>query len=176
MAEQKPAESNAEQPAKKGLPLVPIIIVASVMLVEAVVIGGIFMMAGGPTEVKAESALQSDLDKLEEPVELLVVADKFQNTKTGQRFLYDTEVWVVSKAKHRERIEALATEMKASIQSDVNVIFRRAEPSHLQEAELSTLTRQIKQALMERFGNNADGEPLLTDVIIGKCTEFSADY
>ncbi len=170
------APSPEENAGKKGLPLVPIILVAAVMLIEAVVIAGVFLMAGGPSEVKAEGNLEDELAQLEQPVTVLVVADKFQNTKSGQNFLYDTEIYATVKAGQKERVEGLIEARRAEVLSEVMVIFRRAEPAHLHEPALSTLTRQVREVLQRKFGETKQGEPLMLDVIIGKCTEFAADY
>ena len=174
--EAKTSEEQAESGGKKGLPLVPIIIVAAIMLVEAVVIAGVFMMAGGPSEVQAEGNLDDELAQQEQPVTLLVVADKFQNTKSGQNFLYDTEVYATVKVGQKDDMEIAIEAARAEVLSKVMVIFRRAEPAHLHEPALSTLTRQVREVLVRKFGETPQGEPLLLDVIIGKCTEFPADY
>lgn len=169
-------EGAEEGGGKKGLPLVPIILVAAVMLIEAVVIAAVFMMSGGPSEVKAEGNLEDELVQLEQPVTVLVVADKFQNTKSGQNFLYDTEIYATVKAGQKEDAEALIEARRAEVLSEVMVIFRRAEPAHLHEPALSTLTRQVREVLQRKFGTNEEGEDILLDVIIGKCTEFASDY
>lgn len=162
---------------KKGLPLIPIILVTAIMLVEAVIIAAVFMMAGGPSEVRAEGNLEDTQAALEQPVTVLVVADKFQNTKSGQNFLYDTEVYATVKSGQKEIAEQQIEALRAKVLGEIMVIFRRAEPAHLHEPELSTLTRQVREVLQRKFGNAPGGdEPLLQDVIIGKCTEFAADY
>ncbi len=172
----KTPEGPEEEGKKGGLPLVPIIIVAAVMLIEAVVIAGVFLMAGGPSEVKAEGNLEDELAQLEQPVTVLVVADKFQNTKSGQNFLYDTEIYATVKSGQKDHAEGMIEARRAEVLSEVMVIFRRAEPAHLHEPALSTLTRQVREVLQRKFGTTEDGENLLQDVIIGKCTEFASDY
>lgn len=178
MADENPevaAEGGEEK--KKGLPLIPIIAVASVLLLEAVVIVALFMFSGGPSEVKAEPGVIDELAALEEPAEVLVLAGKFQNTKSGRSFMYDTEIYVVTKQKHFDFMEEKKEQMQASITKDITTIFRRAEPSHLREQELATLTRQVTAALEERFGNDAESdEPYVQEVLITKCMEFASDY
>ena len=44
---------NSEESPKKGLPLVPIIAVGAVLLIEAVLIVGLFMLSGGPDAATA---------------------------------------------------------------------------------------------------------------------------
>jgi flagellar basal body-associated protein FliL len=170
--------ANPEEAApKKGLPLVPIILVTAIMLVEAVVIAAVFMFAGGPSEVQADGNLADLEAELEQPVTVLVVADKFQNTKSGQNFLYDTEIYATVKSGQKELAEQRIETKRAEVLGEIMVIFRRAEPAHLHEPELSTLTRQVREVLQRKFGTPPGGdEPLLLDVIIGKCTEFASDY
>ncbi len=174
------AESAANPDAegkKKGLPLVPIILVTAIMLVEAVVVAAVFMLAGGPGEVKADGNLPDKQAALAHPVTVLVVADKFQNTKSGQNFLYDTEIYATVKSGQKDFAEQQIEARRAEVLGEIMVIFRRAEPAHLHEPELSTLTRQVREMLQRKFGNTPGGdESLLIDVIIGKCTEFAADY
>ena len=177
MADEEAKAESPEAPEKKGgLPLAAIIVVAAVMLIEAVVIAAVFMMAGGPSEVQAESNVEDVTADLEQPVPVLVLADKLQNTKSGQNFLYDTEIYATVKAGQRELVEGMIEAKRAQLAREVMVIFRRAEPAHLHEPELSTLTRQIKAVLMKKFGNTpGSDEPYLLDVLIAKCTEFPAD-
>ncbi|MEM1026852.1 MAG: hypothetical protein AAGJ38_02100 [Planctomycetota bacterium] len=171
------AANPEEAPAKKGLPLIPIILVAAIMFVEAAVIAAVFLLAGGPSEVKADGNLEDLQAELEQPVTVLVVADKFQNTKSGQNFLYDTEIYATVKAGQKDIAEQQIEALRAKLLGEIMVIFRRAEPAHLHEPELSTLTRQVREVLQRKFGSAPGGdEPLLLDVIIGKCTEFAADY
>ncbi|MEM1099779.1 MAG: hypothetical protein AAGH92_13460 [Planctomycetota bacterium] len=169
--------ANPEEAApKKGLPLIPIILVAAIMFVEAAVIAAVFLLAGGPSEVKADGNLEDLQAELEQPVTVLVVADKFQNTKSGQNFLYDTEIYATVKAGQKEIAEEQIEAKRAKVLGEIMVIFRRAEPAHLHEPELSTLTRQVRETLQRKFVHTPTGEPLFQDVIIGKCTEFAADY
>ncbi len=74
------------------------------LLLEAAVIVGLFMFSGGPSEVKAEPGVTDLVAKGEEPAEVLILAGKFQNTKSGRSFMYDTEIYVVVKQKHLELI------------------------------------------------------------------------
>lgn len=170
------AAAGGEESKKKGLPLIPIITVLVVLVVEAAVIVAMFMFSGGPSEVTAEPGVVDEAQLGEEHAESLVISGKFQNTKSGRSYMYDTQIYVVVKQKHLEEVEAKKEAMQASITKDITTIFRRAEPSHLREQELSTLTRQVAAALNDRFGNDMNEEPLIEEVLITKCMEFSSDY
>lgn len=175
--EETPEAAEGGEEKKKGLPLLPIIAVAAVLLIEAVVIVALFMFSGGPSEVKAEPGVEDEIAQGEEPAEILVLSGKFQNTKSGRSFMYDTEIYVVVKQKNMEDMELKKEQMQASITRDITTIFRRAEPSHLREQELATLTRQITSALQTRFGNEEETEePYVQEVLITKCMEFASDY
>jgi flagellar basal body-associated protein FliL len=177
MAEKNEEKTPVEaEEKKKGLPLLPIIAVAGVLIAEAVVIVGLFMLSGGPSAVKAEPGVVDEVALGQRPAEALVIAGKFQNTKSGRSFMYDTEIYVVVKQKHLDFVLERVAAMQASIQRDVTTIFRRAEPSHLREQELATLTRQVKAALDEHFGRDEEDEPIINEVLIAKCMEFASDY
>lgn len=181
MAEKaKEKEAAGEKPAaaadgKKKLPIKTVGILAAVLALEAGAISAAFMLAGGPAEVKAEGAAADDHALLEQPVEILVIADRFQNTRTGRAYMYDTEIFVVTKKKHEEQVGDRLEHMKAQITTDIATIFRRAEPSHLLEPELSTLTRQVRAAIDGRLGHDEDGQPYADEVLIKKCMQFRAD-
>ncbi|WP_428386535.1 hypothetical protein [Mucisphaera sp.] len=167
-------DNAAEQPKK--LPMKTIIAVAAVVIIEAVVIVGIFMFAGGPETVEADIRAADEAALAEMPAEVLVVAEKFQNTRTGRAYLYDTEVYVVVKARHQAIVEQRIDTFRAQISNAMATIFRRAEPSFLLEPDLSTLRRQIHAALDEQFGRDEEtGKSYIDQVLIPKATQFRSD-
>ena len=193
-----PNETAPEEEAgKKGLPLMPIIAVGAVLLIEAVVIVGLFVFSGAPETATAAEGQSDVVAELEMPVEIKVIQGKFQNTSSGRNLMYDTEIYVVVKKKHEEQVQEKVEGMQASIQRDLTTIFRRANPAQLREQELATLTRQVSAALNARFGDAeaedkpaappAEGEadvasedtgpePLIQEVLISKCMEFASDF
>ena len=169
------AEEQNETPSPgRKLPLKTILILAAVLVIEAAAISSAFLFARGPSRVEASGAAMDDLAHLEEPVEKLVVADKFQNIKTGKSYLYDTEIYVVVKRKHEGNIDKIINEMSAQIAADMSIIFRRAQPAHLLEPTLATLQRQIKAVLDKRIGRDEDNNRIVLEVLITKCTQFRA--
>lgn len=172
MAEETP---NADAPAKKKLPIKMVAVMAVMLLIEGAAIVGIFMFAGGPDEVKADSVATSLETQGELPAEVLVIAEKFQNTRTGRAYVYDTEIWIVVKTKNKGKAEMAMESMTAQLNTDIAQIFRKAEPTHLLEPELSTLTRQIQSKLDERFGVDEDAQPVIQQVLIPKCEQYRAD-
>lgn len=171
-AKEKPAAND--QPQKK-MPMKTIGLVAGVLLIEAVVISMAFVFAGKPADVRGDAAAMDEKAAMEKPVEILVVADKFQNAKSGRAYLYDTEVYIVIRKKYEDKLNAQFESMKAQITTDISRIFRRAEPTHLLEPTLATITRQIKAALEERLGPDEAGESRIDEVLISKCSRFRSD-
>ena len=165
-------EQGNEQEVKKKLPIKTIIILAVVLLIEGAAISAAFLLTGGPDAVKADGAAMDEMAQMEQPVEELVVADKFQNTKTGKTYIYETEVYVVVKRKNQERVQKTLETMSAQITTGIAIIVRRAEPAHLLEPSLATLNRQIKVTLDDRFKLDDEGKPIVQQVLIKKCTQF----
>jgi flagellar basal body-associated protein FliL len=181
MAE-KPAKKDetpapAEQPAPKkgGMSLKTIMIMAVVLVIEGVAISAAFMLSGKPAEVHADPAAHSEAAEMDKPVEILVVEDKFQNTRSGKTYLYDTQIYIVVKAKDEEGINAKLEVMSAQIAADIGTIFRRAEPAQLLEPTLATLTRQIKAVMDDRLGLDQDHKSRIQEVLLKKYTQYRVD-
>lgn len=174
MAEEN--NNNAEAPAKKKLPMKMIIILAVVMVVEGVIFGaGYFIFGDKPPTVEAQG-LDADAKAAEfELVEVLLIGDKFQNTRQGaQAYLYDATIYVVIQQRHRTHIEAEIEDQMARISQEITEVFSRAEPAQLNEPDRLTLKRQILDKCKERFGDE-DGEPYVRDVVISNWKRFSTD-
>ena len=175
MAEADNAKQAAPEAEKKKLPIKAILIVAAVLLVEAVAISAVFLLSGGPSEVQAEDMANDPALLAEQPAEVLVIADKFQNTRVGRTLLYDTEIYIVVKQKHRAEVEQTLERLSASIKSDIAAIFRRAEPAQLTEPDMATIRRQVRAELEDRLGQDEQGESVIQEVLIPTCTQFRAD-
>jgi flagellar basal body-associated protein FliL len=169
------ASKEADAPAKKKFPLKSLVILLAVLLVEGIAISAAFLLSGGPQKLEASSEAEDKAALAEKPVEALVIADKFQNTRTGRTYLYDTEIYVLIKTKHEERVKKMLESMKAQIATDIATIFRRAEPGHLLEPSLATLQRQIKASLDDMLGKDEQGNSIVDKVLITKCTQIRLD-
>lgn len=180
MADAKPESTNATPappaPAKKGGGLKAAILLVAVLVLEGGTIGMTMMFAGGPRDVKGVTL---DADKMADQkklVEIQVVKDKFENIKTGRQYLYDTEVYcTVRKADEQKATDAIK-DQKAQISMAIGNIIREADPSFFQEATLATLTRQIKAELDKDLGKDADGKPVVQEVLITRCIPFRGDF
>lgn len=175
MAEEE--NNNGEAPTKKKLPMKIIVILAVVMVVEGVIFSaGYFVFGDKPPTVEAQGLDTDDKAAEFELVEVLLIGDKFQNTRQGaQAYLYDATIYVVVQERHRAHVETEIEDQVARISQEVTEIFARAEPAQLNEPDRLTLKRQILDRCKERFGDDADTEPYVRDVVISNWKRFSTD-
>jgi flagellar basal body-associated protein FliL len=170
-------KTEAAAEGKKGSgKLKAIIIVAAVLMIEGLTIVGTMMLSGGPSEAQGEGIAKEAAQQQNQIVEALLIDDVFENHRTGRPFRYDTEIYVKVRQKNLDQFKEELEAMKNQVRVDVGVIFSRAEPGHFQEPTRATLTRQVKAMLDERFGEAADGEPVIEGVLIAKCMGFRGDY
>lgn len=171
MAE-KPETNEAapdEKKSSRSATIKAILVVAVVLFLEAGTIIGTMYFGGGPAEVKGDGITADDQAEQNKLVEVEVVSGKFTNERTGRTYIYDTEIFATVRNKHADQFKEELESMKQRVRSDIDAIFRGADPAFFAERERSTLTRQIRAALQQRFGDSAEGEPIVEDIIIGKC-------
>lgn len=168
-------EKTPEAPQKK-LPIKTIIVVAAALVIEAVAISAVFLLSGGPADVKAQGALDDELAANEKLVEISVVEDRFGNYKEGRLYLYEAKVFITVRKKYQEKVVQQVEQMKASITQDINTIVRQADPVHLTEPTLATLKRQIKASLDERLGLDENGATRIEDVLLPGFTKIRGDF
>lgn len=155
------------------LPIKTVLILGCVMLIEALVIGGLFLLTGPPELANAGIAIDGKIADADMPVEVLVIDEKFQNTRSGKAFLYDTEIFIVIRQKHNDQVSNQLASRIAQISTDIHTVFRRATLTHLHEPTLTTLTREVQAALDEHFGRDENGKSVIEKVLIRKCNEFA---
>ena len=160
---------------EKGLPVKTLAIMVVALVIEGAAISAVFMFSGKPAAVKADKIATSEAAEGDKPVEKLVIADKFENNRSGKTFLYDTEIYIVVQKKNEEKVDVQLDAMSAQIAADIATIFRRAEPAQLLEPTLATLTRQIKAVLDDRIGHDAEGKSMVDEVLMKKYTQFRVD-
>ena len=168
-------EPNQDNPKKRAFSLKTLLILAAVLLLEVATAVVAFMLAGGPNEVQADRTGAMAAEQGEKQVEELVIEDRFANSKRGKVYVYDTEIYITIKMKHQEQVQNQLKTMSAQVHADMLTIFRRADPSYMHEDALLTLKRQIKAALDERLGNDAEGKSVVLKVVITRCTPYRAD-
>jgi len=176
MAEENsnPAGEEAVE-EKKKLPMKTAIVLLVALVVEAVAIIGVFMFAKGPEPLKADATINEEMAELEREVEVLVIAEKFQNTRTGRSYLYDTEIYVIIQNKHLGVVDESIQGMQAQLSTEIATIFRRAEPSYMMEPDLATLTRQVSAVLKDKLGGDTEGNTYVLGTYIKKCIRIRAD-
>jgi hypothetical protein len=169
------AENAPETGGKKKLPIKTAIILVAALLIEGIAISAVFIMAKGPEPLHADAGLAEELADEEKQVEVLVISEKFQNTRTGRSYLYDTEIYVLIRKKYVVEVDESIQGMQAQLSTEIATIFRRAEPSYLMEPELATLTRQVGAVLLDKIGVDSDSEPFVMGTLIKKCIRIRAD-
>jgi hypothetical protein len=168
------APAAASVPEKKRLPMRAIAIITVVMLIEGGAITTAFYVTR-PGTVHAEVAATSQAAEQERSVEELVIAQQFQNTRSGKTYLYDTEIYVLVRQKHQAKVRKQIEAKKAQIVGDIATIFRSAERTQLLEPSLSALTRRIRASLDTHL-EPEDGQSLIQEVVVPRCIEFRVEY
>jgi len=170
MAEETPT------PEKKGK-MRPMILVAGILLLEAVLIIGAMQLVGGPAAVEAEDALQTaGIPEEEKITEIMILSTRLPNSKSGVTYLYDTEIYVQVKRKHTERVQEELEQFQNEIRAEITALWRTSEPQHFREPRLETLTRKVSALLQERFGKDGEtGEPIIRKSVIVMGTGFRVD-
>jgi flagellar basal body-associated protein FliL len=173
--EQATTEQAPETKSSKGSAIKAIIIVIAVLFIEGGTIVGTMMLSGGPSEVKGEGIAADPEAAQNKLVEVLVIDARFSNERTGRVWYFDTEIYVTVRQKHVKKFKEELETMNARVSSELHSIFRSAEPAHFREDGWATLTRQIKAMLDVKFGHDAEGEPLIRQVVISRCDRYSGD-
>ncbi|MBL4700442.1 MAG: hypothetical protein JKX85_04215 [Phycisphaeraceae bacterium] len=171
------AQQDDQEKTKSKMPLKAVIVVAAILMIEGLGISAAFMFAGKPSPVQADAAAVDAEALGNQLVEEMVVSEKFPNSKMGRTYLYDTEVYILIRRKHRDQVMQRMENMSVRVSSEIGIIFRSIDPLMLEEPTLATLRRQIKAKMDAMFGKDAQsGKPLVEEVLIRKCTRFRADY
>jgi len=179
MAEQAPEtppqEGAEEAPPPKFLSMRMLLILAGVFLLEGLTITAVFLFFGGPADVNAEEEAAKQMAEGEKLVEVHVVTDRFPNTRSGRNYVYETEVYLQVRQKHKDEVRERVETAKARVTSEVAQIFRACDPVDLAETTLATLRRQIYSRLDDLFGEDEEGGALIQRVLIPKCTQYRTD-
>jgi len=163
------AKADNQQPAEtpaKSFNWKPLAVLGAVIVLEAATIIVTFYVAGRPSEVQAQGAVEDLEAQGNMLVELQLVEGRFQNFKQGEGFVYDTTIWVRTKQKHKDKVERIIERNQATLRTEVAEIVRSAEPAHLIEDSMATLSRQIKAKLDDRLGYDEKGEALIERVLV----------
>ena len=171
----KPAKTDEKAPAKVGLPIKTIAIVAVLMIVEA---AAVFFVVGStmrkPVEAKAGELHGEEEAKLDALVELPLVEDKFQNMSQGQAWIWDAAVFIKVKKRDEAKVQEVLQARNAEIKEGISYIFRRAQHAQLKEAGLETMNREITAYMNEIIEKSPDGASRIEKILIPRCRGFPA--
>jgi len=169
-------EQQGDQPEKKG-GMNAIIIVAALMIVEAVAVFGVMMVTMGSSSSAQTAELEGDeVNEDEKGVEVELIKERFQNMSTGRVWQWETHVVLRVRNKNVARIESEKEKRASEIHEGIGRIIRSAQDRHLREPGLETITRQFTQYVNEVFGFDQDGMPRVERVIVPRCMGAPMDY
>lgn len=173
----KPSNNAGPAPSGPRISKGTIIIVASILLIEAVAVVGVMRIVAGPASVDAAAIVEkSQVIGDERIVETMVLHAKLPNSRTGITYLYDAEIYVQTQEKHATRVQRELEQFNNEIRASISAIWRTAEPHHFQEPNLETLTRNVHALLSNRFGTDAEtGEPIVRKCVVVMGTGFRID-
>lgn len=164
MAEENVEAAAPEKASGRSGKLFPVLIVALLMGVEGV---GVYMLSKAlnstPSEVEGGEVDGTDAGvAAEDLAEIEIASCRPSNKMTGKLITFQIRVSILVPASELDRAKELVKSKQARIEDRVNFVIRSAEPKQLNEPELETIERRIRQELEQVFG-----EPgLIQEVII----------
>lgn len=170
------AEKNDKQDQNKPMWLKTLLILFGALTLQMLAVSGLWYFSAGPATVQGGGISIAEQALLEQSVEIPLVKDVFQNTRSGRTYDYVTEIYIVTARMHHKHVQQRLDQRQAQIKTEIASIFRRAEPAHLREYELATLKRQIHAMLNEHLGYDEENEPYVHRVLIPKCMQRRADF
>jgi hypothetical protein len=155
-AKSEGTSGGAEGAPKKSGGLKFALITVALLAVEAGVLFTVFSL-GGPKDAQATHAEEPAApDPGEDSCEVPVFTGPLFNDRSGINYGFKVEVFVATKAKHREAIAKKIEDSKAALRAEIAGIWRMASSDDLSDPLYKSLERRIEAALMERL-NPAEG-------------------
>lgn len=159
-----------------GLPKRLILIIAGLMVLEAVAIFAVVSFTGFGESASAQTIEgKADADR-EAMVEIELVDTRFQNMQTGRVWDWEVQIYLKVRNRNKDNVSQTIDRRRAEIMEGVATIFRRAQHSQLREPGHETLNRQLSTYFHEVFGDGPDGMPRIERVLIPKCDGYPADF
>lgn len=150
-------------------------VVGVLMLLEAVGVYAVVTMMGPKS-----SEAQVDIDEIEDEsarmVEVLLVEDRFINMQTGRVWQWAATVHLKLRQRNLEFVEGEMERRKAEISQGIAEIISSAKDRHLREPNRETVKRQFTAFVNEVFGEDAEGEPIVEDVVISRWLPSPLDF
>tara|TARA_E500000318_G_scaffold67394_1_gene62245 strand:- start:210 stop:737 length:528 start_codon:yes stop_codon:yes gene_type:complete len=175
MADEQPSPEATEEPKKKGSPLILVGVVGVLMLLEAVGVYAVVTMMG-PKSSEASVNISEVEDESERLVEVLLVEDRFINMQTGRVWQWAATVHIKLRSKNLERVQGEMERRQAEISEGIAEIISAAKDRHLREPNKETVRRQFTAFVNEIFGEDADGEPLVEQIVISRWLPSPLDF
>ncbi|MCH2132154.1 MAG: hypothetical protein MK116_00240 [Phycisphaerales bacterium] len=165
-------QSPARRPRRRML-VAAAVVTATLEVVAAV---GLLMLAGPPSGVQADEWSIAEPTPGQQLVEIPLLAERLQNNRAGFTRVYDVEVVLQVRAMDHPRVSSEIARRGNEFRAAVTHLWRSADPAHLDEPDLQTMSRRMKDHMLERFGRDAaSGDPIIREVIIISGTGFRAD-
>lgn len=173
----KPADKPAEAaPAKKGLPIKTIGIVAAVMVIEAAAVVTVFKVISPKAGHAATDVANIHNDDGDSLKEIKVVDERFQNMRNTESWMWQVVVAVQVKKRHAEKVEGILKGREAEIKDGLRQIVGRADHNQLKEPNSETLNRQFTAFLNKIVPvDEKSSEPLIEKVLIPRCFGIAAE-
>ena len=172
--EQDNATTDEAQSSGGGINIKLLALVAGIMIVEAVAVFAGVKLLAGPAQASAELVGEEGNDE-EQPVEILLIDDRFQNMQSGRVWGWAIEAHLKLRTRTQAEVEATMAGQSAEVREGIALIIRRAQDRHLREPGLETLSRQLTTYVHQVFGTDHDGIPLVDRVIIAKLKGMPED-
>ncbi|MBM4108081.1 MAG: flagellar basal body-associated FliL family protein [Phycisphaerae bacterium] len=175
----KPDKAPTPEPPSEAAPKkrskTPII-VAAVMVLEAVLVFGVVKVVGGKPKAAEAHQIegQAEAEGLT-TVEIGLVDEKFQNMQTGRVWIWDATIVLKVKQKNKDSVEKELERRKSEVKEAAAMIFRKATHAQLKEPGLDAIGRQLTALVNEVFGVDAEGRERVDRVLIPRCRGFPAD-
>jgi len=174
---ERSTESTTPAPSGSRTRYGTLLLVCTVLMVEAAALIGVLNFASGPSAALAGDAMAIDQQGLgDRVVETLVLDARLENDRSGVTNVFDTEIWVQTRARHQDQVTRELDRIRNEIRADIMAIWKSAQPRHLREPELDTITRRILASLSDRFGvDEASGDQIIRRCVIVAGTGFRAE-
>lgn len=153
-----------------------VVTVVVLLLLEAfLIIGAVALFKDNPGAVSGASAAgtRKGWDVAPEIIEIPVLNGNLYNERSGIAYVYSTEVFAHVKGRNADVVRRHVSQFRQEIRSEIAALWREAEPRHLKEPRLETLTRLVHAHLDRRLGvDPADSDPLILKTIVVQGTGF----
>ncbi|MFQ5413618.1 MAG: flagellar basal body-associated FliL family protein [Phycisphaerae bacterium] len=149
--------------------LVTLLVVGALMAVEGVAVFAVSrMFAPAPVTAEASTGSASDADDGAPGDQAEIVLSKCRptNKTTGKLITFSISVSGLVARDRLEEITQMVADKQSRLDDRVNYVVRSAEVQQLNEPELQTIKRRLKQEFAKVFGDDAViDEVLITELL-----------